>query len=370
MRRQAKRSKITLANSQSKVLHDAVNRTIFSDPQWITSERSDFARTGNKIRIGFWKSYALALIVGGLTAHTANAVVVLSGGPNNTAPSGQPYFGNVGSLNGASAIYLGNRWVMTASHVASTLPASVNFHSTNYTTVGGTHHTLTNNGEVGLSTNTDIVLFQLSSDPGLPWLNIASAAPTASTTVMMIGNSRIQESSLSYWNVTVNTGPNNDVWNEVTSSNTYNRTGFETTSSQQIRWGVNLIDTTNLLIDTSGPASNRDEASYSTLFGGSSTFPHEAQAILGDSGGAVFSLDAGSNWILSGMMHAVNGYETQPANTAIAGQSTFAADLSFYRNQILTITQIPEPSATAAALLGFSALLTRRSRSGKSRPMT
>ena len=178
---------------------------------------------------------------------------------------------------------------------------------------------------------------------------------------MMIGNGRIQESSLSYWNVTVNAGPNNDVWNEVTPPASYTHQGFKTTDPQQVRWGVNRIENTNQNVDTSG-SSSRTVVSYSTLFGGVSTFTEEGQGVLGDSGGAVFSWDGVSTWTLSGMMHAIGGYDNQPAYTALAGQLTFAADLSFYRSQILTITQIPEPSTSAATMIGLCALLARRKR--------
>jgi hypothetical protein len=68
---------------------------------------------------------------------TADAVVTVSGGQNSTAPPGQPYFNNVGVLGGASAIYLGNGWVMSANHVPGSLPGSVSFGGISYTTQAG-----------------------------------------------------------------------------------------------------------------------------------------------------------------------------------------------------------------------------------------
>ena len=38
------------------------------------------------------------------TNHLGFGVVVISGAANSTAPSGQPYFGNVGLVGGGSAI--------------------------------------------------------------------------------------------------------------------------------------------------------------------------------------------------------------------------------------------------------------------------
>jgi hypothetical protein len=127
---------------------------------------------------------------------TAEAVVIASGGPNNTAESGPEYFSNVGTLNGASAIYLANGWVLTANHVSSSLPASVNFGGTNYATQAGSFHRLTNDGP--LSTFTDIVLFRLSAPPALPGVTISNTTPTVASQVTMIGNGRTQQSAPTY----------------------------------------------------------------------------------------------------------------------------------------------------------------------------
>mgnify|MGYP000046403058 CR=1 FL=1 len=64
---------------------------------------------------------------------TADAVVVASGGVNNTAPAGQPYFANVGP----GGIYLGDGWVLTAAHVAGSLPATASFGGLSYATEPG-----------------------------------------------------------------------------------------------------------------------------------------------------------------------------------------------------------------------------------------
>ena len=55
------------------------------------------------------KAPASLVIACGLMAVPAHAVVVISGELNNTAPLGQPYFGNVGVVGAASGVYLGNR---------------------------------------------------------------------------------------------------------------------------------------------------------------------------------------------------------------------------------------------------------------------
>lgn len=57
------------------------------------------------------KASLLCLACAGLLNLTAPAVVVFTGLSNTTAPPGQPFFGNVGSVNGASAIYLGEQLI-------------------------------------------------------------------------------------------------------------------------------------------------------------------------------------------------------------------------------------------------------------------
>ena len=61
---------------------------------------------------------------------------------------------------------------------------------------------------------------------------------------------------------------------------------------------------------------------------------HEAQAAVGDSGGAVFVKRDGI-WLLAAMMTSVTGYTRAPARTSMYGDTTYAADLSSYRAEIL-----------------------------------
>jgi hypothetical protein len=286
---------------------------------------------------------------------TAGAVVVWSGAANDTAPSGQPHFDNVGTVGGGSAIYLGNGWVVTAAHVAGSLPASASFGGISYATEAGTFHRLENPTGSGLSTFTDIVLFRLGVHPGLPALTIASAAPTVASPAMMIGAGRSQESAPTYWEVTPVEGPANDIWTERPPENSsITHAGFETNSTRVLRWGENQIAAVNQTIGY-GAGSVR---SFFTYFN-DGALTHEAQAVSGDSGGAVFT-QVESSWVLSGMMVAVSTFENQPfgADTAVLGSATASADLSFYRNRILQV--IPEPSAAALLFLGLTFLLRRR----------
>ena len=87
----------------------------------------------------------------------------------------------------------------------------------------------------------------------------------------------------------------------------------------------------------------------------------EGQAVSGDSGGAVLYYD-GANWVLSGMMVAVRTFDNQPggASTAVLGNATLIADLSYYRAEIFAA--IPEPSQTILFGIGGLTLLFRRHR--------
>jgi hypothetical protein len=287
----------------------------------------------------------------------SHGVVVISGDTNNTAPGGQPYFDNVGSIGGASGIYLGNRWVVTAAHVAGSLPASATFGGTTYATEAGTFHRINNPTGSGLSTLTDIVLFRLGTDPGLPSLSIASGTPTVGDAVTMIGDGRVQEASPTYWQVTSVTGPNNDVWAELAYPDpNINAAGFKTTATREVRWGKNNIDSVNETISYGAG----DVRAFITTFN-NGALPQEAQAVSGDSGGAVL-FQVGSDWVLTGMMVAVGTFDNQPsgAASAVLGDITASADLTYYRDQILQI--IPEPSIPSLFLIGSIGLISLRRR--------
>lgn len=280
--------------------------------------------------------------------------MVASGGPNHTAPGEQPFFHHVGSIGSASAIYLGDGWVLSAHHVAESLPGSVIFGGVGYATQPGSFHRLGNPiYPPALSLLTDIVIFRLNAPLALPGVTISNATPTVGSQVMMIGNGSTQVGPKTFWDRTVVPGDDNDTW-VVTTEASSNIAGYQTTGAREIRWGENLVNDDHFTANT----GHGDVISFSTQFDAAG-LTHEAQAVSGDSGGAVFSYN-GSSWELSGMMHAVSTYETQPGgtDTAVFGVETAIADLSYYRNQILTI--IPEPSTTLLTLLGGLALFHRR----------
>lgn len=286
----------------------------------------------------------------------AQGVVVISGDPNNT-PGGQPYLGNIGTIGGGSGIYLWDRWVMSAAHVAGTLPTSATFGGSTYPTEAGTFHRLANPTGSGLSTLTDIVLFRLGTDPGLPPLALVSSTPVVGAVVTMIGGGRVQEATPTYWHVDVGPLPADDTWTPLSYPNAaINAAGFLTTETRQVRWGENQVSAVPETINYGAG----DVRLYATSFD-VGALAQEAQAVSGDSGGAVFVQDGGQ-WLLAGMMVAVETFEKQPfgARTAVIGNTTLSADLSFYRSRILEI--VPEPSSSVFCLIAATASLIRRRR--------
>jgi MprA protease rhombosortase-interaction domain-containing protein len=296
----------------------------------------------------------------------AFAVVVAGTTGNTTAPVDDPGWLNIGNCNSASAVYLGNRWVLTAFHVNGAANFPVVFNGNLFTPVPGTATQLTNNGTPGMSANADLIVFQINGDPGLPPVQLSSTPPIVGDDILMIGNGLNREAARTFWQVTMNAGANNDTWTETLGA--HNVEGFKAGIGSAQRWGTNDAESVSLNIND-GIGDNR--AFISIFHDDLAGRPNEAQAIVGDSGGGVFHKN-GAQWELSGIMLAVGTagnpafFDNPPPDTAAFGQHlTVMADISFYRGQILALT-VPEPSA-ALLLAGAAAFTRRRSRSRKGR---
>ena len=314
-------------------------------------------------RWAVWRSVvgiAMAAAWGvGMRPIVVHAVVIdtATGTGNTSAPADDPGWANVGVLGIGTGVYLGNDWVLTAAHVGA---GSIVLNGGTYAMLAGSGTTLSNNGAAGKSATADLVMFRLASTPpGLAGVTIASATATSGAGVTMIGSGR-DRGAFTEWSVDQGTSP--WTWTQVPSGG--DAAGYKTILTRAMRWGTNTVTAPALWIDD----GFGDTFMFGTTFNDLGAPSSEAQAAYGDSGGAVFRKN-GSAWELAGLMLTVGGYSGQPdpGANAIYGNATYAADLSFYRSQIVTI--VPEPSftAVAAVLVGLVAGIRRTGRSRRAR---
>ena len=222
----------------------------------------------------------------------------------------------------------------------------------------------------------DLKLIDLATDPGLPALTIGTSQPTGGA-VVMVGNGRPQSDPnqpiQEYWNVSTPASGTNWSWSSISAPNppvtpipasywtsssdppipqgTYQASTITYDGGQAIRWGQNQVTGTVTVTDENGHST----AGYYTTFNDPTYAPgptapggNEAQASVGDSGGAVFYKN-GSNWTLTGAMIDVFTFSSHPdsanpANSSMAvfGELTAVADLTKYRSAILNvITPLP-----------------------------
>lgn len=266
-----------------------------------------------------------------------SAVVINSGnGAGNTvAPADDPGFANAGLRGAGTAVYLGNRWVLTASHVGA---GPVTFGDKTYQNVVDETHRLTN--PPGLSEFADLVLMRLQEEPDLPALRLGCGPVESSTEVLMVGYGHDRMEEPSFWSVKIVNGDNNDVWTpaatkaEAQSRGVATAEGFLTLDSRTARWGINRV----VLTGVSAESGFGDVESFQTIFHPIVAISDLAQGIRGDSGGPVFQKNDGV-WELVGLMHAIDLQENQPGRTrsAVFGNETFSADLFAYADIIREI---------------------------------
>jgi hypothetical protein len=185
-------------------------------------------------------------------------------------------------------------------------------------------------------TTADLVLFRLSRDPGLPPLDIPTRPLRVAQDVVMMGYGDSRGGQL-----TVNLADQGLA------------DGYFWQKDNVKRWGTNRV------AGSPKPVPNRDTVTWAVplifdgLHSGAST-PEEAAAARGDSGGAVFAdLDPvfpqrGSG--LAGLLFSVTRFDSQPTNSTLYGNLSWAADLSLYRDQIAQVVWAqPGPDAAGAS---------------------
>jgi hypothetical protein len=280
----------------------------------------------------------------------AAAVIIdsVDGTANTTAPTPEdPGWDNVGtSLSGSlTALYLRNGWILTAAHVGI---GDVSLAGVTYTAIPGTETQLDN----GDGTFADLVVFGITPTPPLPDLAIRSNTNLPSGDVIMIGNGRDRGAA--------SDSDDPGIWTPAGEPSPAIE-GWYWLGSWSRRWGTNEVEDywTFSVVDT--------ESFYTVFDGpGSSHTSHESQAASGDSGGGLFAKQ-GNDWELAGVMWAVAEYfPDQISNTsALLGNATLVADLSFYRDDIMTLTAstpVPEPAVALQLIAGagFLAFVNRK----------
>ncbi len=278
---------------------------------------------------------SLLILVALITFFAGDAFAVVidvgDGSGNTTAPEDDPGFLNVGVRGDASAVYLGNRWAVTASHVGA---GTVQLDGEAYSHIPSETVRLSNPEDSGLSEFTDLILFRLEEDPGLPSVRLPCNPTSIGSEITLIGGGHDRDPNISYWNVQVEDGDNNDIWTQVDTEAESNRQGYATLDQQTIRWGQSLATLTNFDINS----GFGDVLSFQSSFDPALGVDNLGQGVRGDSGGAVFQNNQ-DIWELIGVIHAVGLFENQPGGTrsAFYGGDTFIADLFRYADEIRAI---------------------------------
>jgi hypothetical protein len=246
----------------------------------------------------FYRVGCLFYLGTGLSSH---AILDANSMSNTNPPADGAPWANIGRVNGPSGIYIAAGWVLTAAHVGAgdftlgtiTLPYD------------GISHRLTNSdGSV-----TDMILFHVSQTAPVPSLPLASNPPAINSVVDFIGTGYIAGS-----------GP----------MPIGNYTGFTWVLTSARSWGNNKVASISYVYD----AGFGNVTLFSTQFDDTGQTSDECQATGGDSGSGVFQ-KSGAAWQLVGMTDLVTEASNQPANTSVYGNSTYAAQISTYRSQIL-----------------------------------
>jgi hypothetical protein len=264
---------------------------------------------------------------------------------NTTAPLDDPGWEHVGKRSNLNVVYLRNGWVLTANHVGV---GSVLLDGVVYSDVPNTAVRLSN----GNGTKPDLKVFAITPLPPLTEMPIRSNTSLPTGEVIMIGRG-------------VGRGSPSDsddplIWEGPEPNPNPPIMGYFWESGSAKRWGENKVE-------DYWPGDPLNTATFFTVFdppGEPEYLTYEAQAAIGDSGGALFVKDNGS-WELAGIMFIVGDYSGQFVNeNSLYGNVTGCVDLSVYRDEImsLTTTFVPEPSSVLQLTIGgaFLALLRRR----------
>lgn len=280
------------------------------------------------------KTWILA-IMGLLSSAESSEAVVLAfgdGTANTSAPADDPGFANVGNRGVYLGDFSGNHWVLTAFHVGS---GSITLNGSSFNAVAGSATRIKNPTGSSLSEFTDLLMFRIDADPSLPNLTISTSTPLVGSTVTLIGDGLDRETAQTTWKVDTTTNP--FTWEEGGFPS--NATGYKSLGTSTMRWGENIIvdPGVNDVVNAGFGDSKSINVSFDQI-----GIPDEATLANGDSGGGLFYKN-GADWELAGILQATGTFSGQPSNTSVFGNRAFSADLAFYRDEILSVTAVPEP---------------------------
>lgn len=251
-------------------------------------------------------------------AATSPSLAVLisgdDGAANTQAPVDDPGWRYVLERDGYSAVYLGRGWVLTAAHLGA---RAVAIDGRSYPRLFGSARRLRNPD----SSPSDLLLYRIVGDPGLPTLPLAERTPSIGSEVVMIGSGQ-------------------DRGVAIRASEGGER-GFTWATTRSKRWGQNVVHENRYRLEVSGSVTR----ALAMEWGPNSEAPVEGHAVPGDSGGALFVKRAGV-WRLGGILLATSS-RVRPAS--LFGDLTIAGDVASYRDQILAATAIADIAARPRA---------------------
>lgn len=247
--------------------------------------------------------------------HAAMGVIIsTTTGADGTVPyDGFPYWDNVGIRGIGSGVYLGNRWVLTASHVGA---GPITLRGTSYSDAPGSVIRLFNSD----STPTDLLLYRIDTDPGIQALPLVSGPTVPGDTLVMIGAGYDRQAPLYHWDSS---------WHVTTGKGSYSGY-YWNTASRTMRWGVSYLERTGQVLTGAYGTTNAFDSRFD------SSGDSMAMAAAGDSGGAVFRYTE-TGVSLAGIMLAISTFGNQPAGTAVFDNKTSMADLYAYRSQLMPL---------------------------------